>query len=340
MKKINLIFLIFFTLFTIGIGNAWAVVNYPHLIFGGTVNTTSTVGTAPGLLTINTTVSAVYYSPTESATTSAQDSIIGMSVAISGAYRNTGSNYSFTDATISIGNGATTLFTASLTDIVFLYYSTINQSRLNATLDSTNPATLNLRNVVLTPDSNYPSRFINDLFSKLGGVNIIGMKLFVLGNVAGDNIGLNIVNGTIDGVPDNISAPVTVRSIGYWKNHIEERDFYNFFVFADALVGLDIFANQGALSNAVTLNGKKTMRQKSEQELAALLLNIEASISGTAALTAGELQILQLLEPAYGTGATINDALFEIQKAIRNNANLENSKDLGEEINNRNHTSN
>ncbi|MBC8414009.1 hypothetical protein H8E50_10130 [bacterium] len=339
MKKILSMALFVSLIVVAGAVSAWSAVTYPHIIFTGIADTTATVGDVPGNLNITAMVTDVYYSATEAAHTPAEDSVIGMYVTITGASRTTGSEYAFTDATIAVGDGTHDLLVASLTDINFIFTGAL--SRLNPGLSSSNPSTLNMRNIYLFRDDiNYPSRFVTDVEGKIANINVLGMKMDILGDIAGTNTGLNISTGLIDGVPEGINHPLTVRSTGYWKNHEDEKSFFNYYVFSENLVSLDIFSTESALDVALNKKGKKNMKEKAEQQFAALLLNLSASVSGTAVLKTGELEILQLLNPVYSSTATLNDAVFEIENALRNNVLLENAKDLGDEINNRDHGSN
>lgn len=82
------------------------------------------------------------------------------------------------------------------------------------------------------------------------------------------------------------------------------------------------------------------MLDKAKQQFAALMLNVASSLSLSTQLKAGEVEILQYLNPVYGAGATIEDAVEEVENAILGNTNLENAKDLADEINNRDEKSN
>jgi hypothetical protein len=126
------------------------------------------------------------------------DSIIGKTVTISGANRT--NNYTFTDATITITDGITTYFSATLSNIEFVLIDGL--WRLNPDLDINNPPTLNLSNITLdpgTPASNY----ILDLQAALGSQTIAGMTMTLftfVGNISGDSQSA-IFEGLIDGVP-------------------------------------------------------------------------------------------------------------------------------------------
>jgi hypothetical protein len=103
------------------------------------------------------------------------------------------------------------------------------------------------------------------------------------------------------------------EGVGYWKNHVEERD-----AFISAAVAMSVvFSATDELEVALHKKGKKSMEEKAKQQLAALLLNIAAYLDTSSLLTQGELEILQLIDPSYDSTATVGDA-----------------KDLGEEINN------
>ena len=154
MKRLA-ITLCFALLFTIGMGSALAIVGLPTANFSGNAQTTAASGTDPGSLTL---VSAViskvnYLDGTSTTTNGANESIIGKTVTITGATR-TGA-YTFSNAVISVSDGTFNYFTATLSDIVFVTDGL--KWYLNPGLDISNPATLNLTNVVVNTDASHPS---------------------------------------------------------------------------------------------------------------------------------------------------------------------------------------
>ena len=330
MKRLA-ITLCFALLFTIGMGSALAIVGLPTANFSGNAQTTAASGTDPGSLTL---VSAViskvnYLDGTSTTTNGANESIIGKTVTITGATR-TGA-YTFSNAVISVSDGTFNYFTATLSDIVFVTDGL--KWYLNPGLDINNPATLNLTNVVVNTDASHPSKYINDLSTVMGANNTLGMKMIlqiVSGSLAGNSTS-DIFTGLIDGTPPTVEAPSGARSMGFWKTHNDERN-----AFINTAVSLSsVFLSANELNYYLSLQGKKSMLDKAKQQLAALLLNIASSLSPSTQLNAGELEILLLLNPAYGTSATVGDAKTEIEIAILSLTNLEHAKDLGDEINNR-----
>jgi hypothetical protein len=121
------------------------------------------------------------------------------------------------------------------------------------------------------------------------------------------------------------------EGIGYWMHHDEERN-----AFIGSAVSLSsVFASTSSLNNALQRKGKKLMEEKAMQQHAALLLNVASSLSDSALLTAGELEIYnQIVDPDV-TQATVGDAVSVIETVINvfDTSNLENAKDLAEEIN-------
>ena len=58
------------------------------------------------------------------------------------------------------------------------------------------------------------------------------------------------------------------------------------------------------------------MQQKAEQQLAALSLNCASSLDPATVLNTGELEILQLIDPASDATATVADAKSEIERVL------------------------
>lgn len=190
MKKLAIISIVFSLLFFIGIGNGWTVITLPTANFSGNAQTTATVGSDIGSLTlVNAVILKVNYLNGTSTTLNTilntiDETIIGKTVTISGANR-TG-DYTFSDAIFTITDGSFTYFSATLSNIVFVTDGL--KWYLNPSLDVNNPATLNLTNIVLHTDVNHPSRYIDELNSVKGTTDAIGMKMI-----------LQIISGTITG---------------------------------------------------------------------------------------------------------------------------------------------
>lgn len=334
MKKLLLVSLVFVAVFFTGIINGWSAVTLPTANFSGDVQTTGPLGDDPGSLTlVNTVISKVNYLDGTSVSVNGPDeSIIGMTVTISGAAR-TG-DYSFSDAVISISDGTFNYFTATLSNIIFVtdgydWY-------LNPGLDISNPSTLNLTNVILNTDIDHPSKYIDELAIAKGSNAAIGMKMIltiVNGSITG-NSSSDILVGLVDGSPPVVEAPSGARSVGFWKNHDDERTAF----IGMAVSFSSIFDSDAALTYYLTKKGKKTMEEKAKQQLSAVLLNVASSLDPLTPLSQGEIDILHLLNPTVGS--SVEDAIMEIENALLNGVGLEDAKDLAEEINNRDNTNN
>jgi len=156
------------------------------------------------LVFLLTTVTSVVYSD---GNLGASDSIIGATVTLTGAKRDPVGTpgTTFTPATISISNGTTTYFTATLMNTVTnnIEFELIDGLwRLNPYLDVNNLPTLNLENILLNPGP-IPSDYILDLQAKLGGGSIAGMTMTLnvfSGDITTDSFS-EIFEGIIDGVP-------------------------------------------------------------------------------------------------------------------------------------------
>jgi len=331
MRKFRLITIALIISVVFGIGNAFAVIGLPTANFSGNAQTTAATTNDPGSLSlVNAVVSKVNYINGSSAITNGTgESIIGKTVTIAGATR-TG-NETFTNAVITVQDGSFVYFSATLSNIMFVTDGL--KWYLNPSLDINNPTTLNMTNVVLNTETAHPSRYISELQSVIGTNNTLGMKmtlLLVSGTLAG-NSSSDIFEGLLDGTPQVINATSEARSMGFWKTHDAERN-----AFINTAVSLsNVFNSANDLNYYLSMQGKKSMLDKAKQQLAALMLNVASSLSFSAQLNAGELEILQLINPAYGTEATVGDAVTEIENAILSETNLENAKDLGDEINNR-----
>lgn len=168
-------------------GNGWAYVILPHAFYNGLVETYLDNGVNDDLIFSFATINSVVYSDLSSTNNPDDDSIIGKTVTITGAKRTplatTGTT--FTDATLSISDGAFIYYSAILSDINFTTDGV--QWFLNPGLDSSNPLTLNLENIVLNPGP-IPSAYILDLQAALGSQTTAGMQMR-----------LNVINGDISG---------------------------------------------------------------------------------------------------------------------------------------------
>ena len=331
MRKVSLITIALIISIVFGIGSAFAVIGLPTANFSGNAQTTAATTNDPGSLSlVSAVVSKVnYINGSSTITNGAGESIIGKTVTIAGATR-TG-NDTFTNAVITVSDGSFVYFSATLSNILFVTDGL--KWYLNKDLDINNPATLNLTNVVLNTETAHPSQYISELQSIMGTNNTLGMKMILLlisGTLAG-NSSSDIFTGLIDGTPETVNAPSEARSMGFWKTHDAERN-----AFINIAVSLsNLFDSANDLNFYLSMQGKKSMLEKAKQQLAALMLNVASSLSLSTQLDAGELEILQLINPAYGTGATVGDAVTEIENAILSNTHLEHAKDLGDEINNR-----
>lgn len=321
---------------SLGTGSAWAVIGLPTANFSGNASTTATVGSVPGKFElVNAVIEKVnYLDGTSTQANGANESIIGMTVTISGANR-TG-DYSFSDAVLTVSDGSYNYLSATLSDVVFVTDTV--KWYLNPGLDGNNPATLNLSNIVLSTDATHPSQYIDELIQVKGAGDRIGMMITVQifsGTMEGDSSS-DIFTGLIDGSPPVVEPPSGVRTIGYWKNHDEERNFF----ISSAVSISSVFSSTGDLDLYLSKKGKKTMEEKAKQQLAALLLNLASSLDPSTLLTTGELEIHQMVLGA--TGSTAADAKNVIESVINNrdSANMEHVKDLADEINNRDHNNN
>lgn len=339
MKKSIIISLIFILLLFAWSGSAWAEISLPTSNFSGNAETTATTGSDIGFFSLyNTVISNVNYLDGTSTTVNTTDeSIIGITATISGATR-TG-DYTFSDAIISVSDGSFNYITATLSDIVFLTDGT--KWYLNPGLDINDLSTLNLSNIVLNTDVDHPSRYIDELISVKGNSDAMGMKIILevlSGNIEGDGY-FDIFTGLIDGVLPAVEAPSGAKSIGYWKNHGDERGFFIRDAASDNIDILNVFDTDSALNYYLLKKGKKSMEEKAKQQLAALLLNVAASLNPAILLSTGELELIDpdydLIPEGDGVGDTIGDAVIDVENAILTGDDLERAKDLADEINNR-----
>ncbi len=347
MKKL---FFILLLLIIATNGSSWAAVNLP------TANITGDAATSATNFTLeNAFISRIDYLDGTACSTSSpcgsDESLLNAEVVISGASR-TG-DYTFTDARIEViaidGSGFKYL-SADLSDVVFVTDGF--QWYLNPGLDVNNPSTLNMSNVALLTDGSHPSRYILELDSVKGLNSNIGMTLtlsITSGNpvedIKGDSTA-NVSYGLIDGTPELIEPPSGVRTIGYWKNHDQERDA--FIGDAECVGGAcsicsATFPTPDALRVSLMKKGKKYWVDKTKQQLAALCLNLASSLDPTTLLREDECSILTMVNGATCLGPTVDDARAAIETAISNVSGngtageLEDAKDLADEINNRDH---
>jgi len=263
---------------------------------------------------------------------SASESIIGATATLT-ATRTTG--LIFSDGLLEVRGSDGYLYvsaTVSNLEIIDFGDGTV---AINPNLDANNPATLNLTMTALNTDATHPSRFVDEWATALGGTTIAGMAILALLNEGGDPAGASdsdILVGLLDGTPPGPPEAPGTRSMGYWKTHETERTYY----LSDAKAIDDahgpVFADTMALETAVTLKGKKTMKQKAEQQLAALLLNIAQGLAESTPLTDSQKQ--NVLDPAVLTvGDAVDDITAVILNPLSTNDELERVKDLAESIN-------
>lgn len=123
------------------------------------------------------------------------------------------------------------------------------------------------------------------------------------------------------------------RGIGYWKNHDTEREtLITGAVEQSAVYGIGA---ESSMRYYLSLKGKKTMEEHAKRQLAALLLNVAGGLKSSTWLSQGELDIIQIIDPALGEGTEIGDALTVIENEINGLGDMESAKDLAEEINGR-----
>lgn len=336
MKTLKTILICLILISAMTVSNAWSVVSLPTANITGNAATTAGVGVGEFTLTTGYISQANYLDGSSTVLNNAVESIIYTPVYITGATR-TG-DYTFSDAVITISDGTFNYLSATLSNITFVTGGTCGTKWcLNNELDAQNPATLNLSNVVLNTDATHPSKFIDDMQSKIDAGTQIGMKMILTilsGAIEGDS-SLDIFEGVIDGVPNTVEGPAGARTIGYWKNHDDEREFF----IADAVSLSSAFATESALRYDLSKKGKKSMNEKAKQQFAALLLNVASSLNASTQLSTGELEIYNLIVVDDVTLATAGDAVNIIEDVINSgdDFNMENAKDLADEINNRDH---
>lgn len=198
-RKFILSILVVLSLLILG-RNGWSQqIGLPHAFFNGLMQTYLDNGVNDDLVFQFATIGSVVY---HDGTLGSTDSILGSTVNITGAKRDplATPGTTFTDATISISDGVTTYFTATLTDIEFVQIDGL--WRLNPDLDINNLPTLNLTDILLNPGP-IPSQYIIDLQTQLGSQSVAGMTMTLstfVGDITGDSQSA-ILEGLFDGVP-------------------------------------------------------------------------------------------------------------------------------------------
>ncbi len=181
------------------VGNGWSTIELPHAFFNGLMVTYTDNPAGDDLIFVSTKINSVFYTDGTSSTT---DVVIGKDVAIAGALRDCPVTpcTTFTDATLTISDGAVTYLSATLRDIEFTTDGI--QWFLNPGLDVNNEETLNLTNVSLNPNG---SAYIQDLQNALGSQTLAGMQMRLF-NIVGDITG-NSTNVILEGLIDGVYAP-------------------------------------------------------------------------------------------------------------------------------------
>jgi hypothetical protein len=316
-----------------GVVSSYAVTTLPTANVSGHLLTSATdLSLSPGF------VSQVNYLDGSSAQiNSASESIIGATVTLA-ATRAADPDpsdqiYPFNDGLLEVRGGDGYLYiSATVTNLEITNFGD-GTVGINPNLDANNPSTLNLTINALNSDATHPSRFVDEWRTALGGTTVAGMSIVALLN--GDPAGASdsdILIGYLDGTPPAPPEAPGTRSMGFWKTHETERVYYLSAAKAvDDLHG-PVFSDTMALETAVTLKGKKTMQQKAEQQLGALLLNIAQGLSESTPLTDAQKQ--NVLDPSVTTvGDAVNDISGVILNSSSSDADLERVKDLAESIN-------
>ncbi len=207
MKRIKrkLILSVFVVLYLFSLaGNGWSLVGLPQAGFNGFMMTYLDNGVNDDLMFFFSTINAVILSDGNLNPT---DSILGATLTITGSKRTPVSvpGTTFTDAALTISDGVTTYFSATLTNIEFVLSGGL--WRLNPGLDINNPATMNLKNIVLNPGP-VPSDYIVDLQNILGNQTIAGMTMTL--SVSNGDITSDSQSAVLEGIFDGVSAPPPV----------------------------------------------------------------------------------------------------------------------------------
>lgn len=359
MKKFMVFALILALSLFSGFGSALALTSLPTLDYTGVAHGTESAGAVSLTLDEITTIGrANYLNGDWTNFNNTEETIIDATLSLDGAVNGdcstVASGYFFFPAvsTMTITGRAPDYFVYMTAEISYLppgssTLFTFDGSRwllYPPTLDATDPTLLNLSNIKTYTDTNHPSRYIDEINAALTntGTSLLGMTMILTpqpesGTLCdGSPTSAFNAQGIIDGAP-GYEPPVNVergeaRTIGYWKNHETERDLY----IGDAVALSSVFDSVAELNDALQKKGKKSMFEKAKQQLSALLLNVVSNLNPAALLKPGELEILQLINPAATETATINDAVIAIESVINNgpDASMENAKDLADEINN------
>lgn len=354
MKKLGLVFIVFTFLLASVAGSVLATTGTPTANYSGKADFTVSppdpeTGIQSVTLTLQpgTSIDSVHYNDLTSCASSSCDPAVFAEVTITGAV--TGNCLSDPNS-VDFGTALMTVTGANST----IYM----QAEVNATL-VTDGVTWFLNPWVLDPydqsslnltfgptsilDTSGSSRFIQEFITILGTNNQAGMTLHlsgISGSICSGLLGIN-ASGVIDGVAPVVAPPAGTRSVGYWKNHIDQRNAFIGTAVSIAVDQLNVFLNdQGLLTIFLEMKGKKIMIEKAKQQLAALLLNVSATLNPATLLSPGELEILQLIDPLADATSNIGDAVYAIEDVIINGGSMEVAKDLADEINNRDHYGN
>ncbi|MBI4681852.1 MAG: hypothetical protein HY757_01970 [Nitrospirae bacterium] len=353
MKRVIVMSMILFVLMAMGLGSAWSS-SLPKAHFVGSAGTTVSIDpdTSQSVVTlsVNGTVSLIEYLNNTTATTNTPgvETILGKQVSFNAVAGNcSASPYAihFADTNITVRDGTFTYFSANLA--VTLLWDGATWVLDPPVLDTTNPSQVfNLSGISTNIQTGNESRYITDVRTALGSQDFAGMLMGITPppgvNICDNTSGLN-VQGIIDGTPPVVNAPAGTRTIGYWKNHVEQRDRFSIIAVRPSIDVLNVYlGDTSLLINFLGTLGKKSMLEKAKQQYSALLLNIAATLSPATVLHTGELQILRLLDPAAGPTSTVGDANIAISNVIINldADSMEDAKDLADEINNRDHNGN
>jgi hypothetical protein len=199
-----LVLMLVLSSFFIMVGNGWSqVVGRPHALFEGFM-VTYMDGSASGLpydlQLFDTVITQVILHDGSSP----NDTIIGATVELTTTRNPTGlPGTSFNNGTIKITDGTTTYLSATLSNINFTTDGA--QWYLNPGLDINHPETLNLSNILLTPNG---SSYIQELATSLGNNTIAGMQITLDvfdGDITSDSY--SFIQGLFDGVPVATNTP-------------------------------------------------------------------------------------------------------------------------------------
>ncbi len=202
-QKLILSVFVVLSLFVL-VGNGWSQqVGRPHALFEGFMATYldgSASGLPYDLEFFDTVITGVILNDGSTP----YDPIIGATVELTTTRSFSGiSGSSFNNGTIKITNGVTTYLSATLNNINFTTDGV--QWFLNPGLDINHPETLNLSNILLTPNG---SAYIQELATSLGNNTIAGMQITLDvfdGDITQDSY--SFIQGLFDGVPASTNTP-------------------------------------------------------------------------------------------------------------------------------------